>query len=356
MVVLNIAVIGSDDLAKSIAKAADQRDVHTYVHKENGPDGARILSLIRPAKYPERLPPFLNALSTSQAGIVEVTAVDANLGEVLVAFASAGITRGLAVINPPEGQWVDETQVKMLFDQAGLADWTFEANDGVHLRERMYALMDEIQAVLEANANAPLVLPVDQHFNVKGIGLVAIGYVQSGRVKVHDEVLLLPADGTGNAKSLQVMDDDVEVASAGDRVGLALRNAKEDHLTGSTIIVHPPVEDKRANVSIPLAVEQHGNLPGRQRGQQHDQADAEEDVGRISHPTAQTGNEQGQRAQTDQPKRQNLEQNNAPRHPLVDARTRTSKGPNDVELSVVESAAPQDEQRQQSTPEPTGEE
>ena len=27
MVVLNIAVIGSDDLAKSIAKAADQRDV-----------------------------------------------------------------------------------------------------------------------------------------------------------------------------------------------------------------------------------------------------------------------------------------------------------------------------------------
>ena len=53
MVVLNIAVIASDELARSIAKAADQRDVHTYVHKENGPKGARILSLIRPAKYPE---------------------------------------------------------------------------------------------------------------------------------------------------------------------------------------------------------------------------------------------------------------------------------------------------------------
>ena len=257
MVVLNIAVIGSDELARSIAKAADQRDVHTYVHKENGPDGARILSLIRPAKYPERLPPFLNALSTSQAGIIEVSAVDATFGEVLVAFASAGIHRGLAVINPPSGEWVDEDQVKMLFKQAGLADWTFEENDGTHLRERMYALMDDIQHVLDANAEAPLVLPVDQYFNVKGIGLVAIGYVQSGKVKVHDEVLLLPADGTGNAKSLQVMDDDVEVATAGDRVGLALRNAKEDHLTGSTIIVHPPVEDKRANVSIPLAVEQH---------------------------------------------------------------------------------------------------
>ena len=29
MVVLNIAVIASDELARSIAKAADQRDVHT---------------------------------------------------------------------------------------------------------------------------------------------------------------------------------------------------------------------------------------------------------------------------------------------------------------------------------------
>ena len=257
MVVLNIAVIASDELARSIAKAADQRDVHTYVHKENGPEGARILSLIRPAKYPERLPPFLNALSTSQAGIIEVTAVDASLGEVLVAFASAGIKRGLAIINPAEGGWIAEAQVNMLFTQAGLASWTFEANDGVHLRERMYALMDDIQGVLEANAKAPLVLPVDQHFNVKGIGLVAIGYVQSGSVSVHDEVMLLPANGTGNAKSLQVMDDDVDVATAGDRVGLALRNAKEDHLTGGTIIVHPPVEDKRANLSVPLAVEQH---------------------------------------------------------------------------------------------------
>jgi len=257
MVVLNIAVIASDELARSIAKAADQRDVHTYVHKENGPDGARILSLIRPAKFPERLPPFLNALSTSQAGIIEVTAIDATLGEALVAFASAGIERGLAVINPTDGGWVDEDQVKMLFKQAGLGSWTFETNDGVHLRERMYALMDDIQGVLEANANAPLVLPVDQYFNVKGIGLVAIGYVQSGRVHVHDEVLLLPANGTGNAKSLQVMDDDVEVATAGDRVGLALRNAKEEHLTGSTIIVHPPVEDKRASVSTPMALDQH---------------------------------------------------------------------------------------------------
>ncbi len=257
MVVLIIAMIGSDELAKSIAKAADQRDVHTYVHKEMDDDGARILSLIRPAKYPERLPPFLNALSTAQVGILEVTEVNAALGEALVAFASAGIDNGVAVVNPTDGAWIDQDQVGMLFKQAGLAQWTFETNDGPHLRECLYGLMDQRKPDLIKNAEAPLVLPVDQYYNVKGIGLVAIGYVQSGTVHVHDELLLLPANGGGSAKSLQVMDDDVSSASAGDRVGLALRNAKEDHLTGSTLIVRPAIEDKRTNTSVPLALEQH---------------------------------------------------------------------------------------------------
>ncbi len=257
MVVLNIAMVGSDELAKSIAKAADQRDVHTYVHKETTSGETRILSIIRPAKYPERLRPLLNALSAGQGGLIEVEAVDATLGEVLVAFASAGIDHGVAVINPQNGGWIDEDQVKMLFKQAGLGGWTFAPNDGLTLRDRLYDLLDARTSHLESLAEAPLVVPVDQHFNVKGIGLVAIGYVQAGELNVHDELVLLPANGTGNAKSLQVMDDDVPTARAGDRVGIALRNAKDDHLTGSTVLVRPAVDDKRTNTHRPLAVQSH---------------------------------------------------------------------------------------------------
>ena len=32
MPVLNIAMVGSDELARELAKPTDQRDVHTYVH------------------------------------------------------------------------------------------------------------------------------------------------------------------------------------------------------------------------------------------------------------------------------------------------------------------------------------
>ena len=257
MPVLNIAMIGTDELAREIAKATDQRDVHTYVHKEPGQEGPRILSIIRPAKYPERLRPFLNALSAARVGLLEITGIDATLGESLVAFASANIIEGVAVINAPQGEWVDEDQVKMLFKQAGLGKWTFGSNDGIQLRNTLYQHMENMSEVLSLNAAAPLVIPIDQHFNVKGIGLVAIGYVQSGTVNVHDELVLLPANGTGNAKSLQVMDDDVAAAVAGDRVGLALRNAKEDHLGSGTLLVRPAVEDKKTNTNIPLAVVAH---------------------------------------------------------------------------------------------------
>ena len=257
MPVLNIAMVGSDDLARELAKPTDQRDVHTYVHKETVDGQARILSLIRPAKYPERLRPLLNALSAARAGLIEVTAVDATLGEALVAFASAGIEHGVAVLAPPQGEWIDEDMVKALFKQAGLSGWTFEKADGIELRNAFFGIMDAVSDLLSSIEEQPLVVPIDQHFNVKGIGLVAIGYVQSGVVNVHDEVTMLPHGGTGSVKSLQVMDDDVDRAGAGDRVGIALRNAKEESLSGTCLIVHPEIDDKKTNTFRPLALENH---------------------------------------------------------------------------------------------------
>lgn len=257
MTVLNIVMIGSDDLAKSIAKATDQRDVHTYVHKESGADGPRILSLIRPAKMPERIRPFFNSLCAARVGLLEVTGIDATFGEVLVGFSAAGITKGIYVINPAEGEWIDEDQVKAFIAQAGLSSWQQSGNDGIELRTALYGLMDEISSDLESAKQDPLVVPIDQHFNVKGIGLVAIGYVQSGSVSVHDELHLLPAEGPGTVKSLQVMDDDVEQAVAGDRVGIALRNAKEEHLTGGSLVIHPSIEDKNKGISVPLSLDEH---------------------------------------------------------------------------------------------------
>ena len=246
MPVLNVAVVGSDNFVREIAKLSDQRDVDTYVHKESASDGTqRIISLIRPKKFPEKLRSLLSALSVARAGLIEINSVDSTFGETLIAFASSNIEKGIFVINPKEGEWVDEDQVENLIKQAGLSNWKKANSDGKEIRSLLLEMLEELLPSLNLEAESELIIPIDQHFNVKGIGLVAIGYVQQGTISVHDEILALPSKGVANAKSLQVMDDDVEHAYAGDRVGIAMRNAKEEWLSAGAIIVKNPVVDKK---------------------------------------------------------------------------------------------------------------
>ena len=98
MSVLNIGFVGTDELARKIAKRNDSRDIDSYVYKENIEGGSRILSILRPLKYPESIRPFLSVLNVSRIGLIEVSRVDSSFGECLVAFGCAGIERGVVLI------------------------------------------------------------------------------------------------------------------------------------------------------------------------------------------------------------------------------------------------------------------
>ena len=235
MPVLNIAFVGSENLARSIPKKGDVRDIESYVFKEEKNGVNQILSLLRPLKHPEKIRPLLSVLNVAKVGIIEVSKIDASLGEICVAFGCAEIKKGMVIINPETGGWVDSDQVKMIMHQSGLKDWELYETvpDEHNIREKLFSLMGEVK-----ENNDSLILPVDQHFNVKGVGLVAIGYVQSGSVSKHDTIQVLPVGENGIVRSLQVMDDDVDIAISGDRVGLAIRNLREEALHRGCMIIH----------------------------------------------------------------------------------------------------------------------
>jgi len=239
--VLNVAFVGSEGLAKSLGKSNDVRDIESYVHKEEKGGETRVLSILRPLKHPEKIRSLLSVLNVAEVGMVEIEMVDAALGEVLVSFGVSGIRNGVVIINPKEGGWVDSDQVRTILSQAGLGGWSlYESLPEPHdLREELYGYLEE---AVENSDERSLILPVDQHFNVKGVGLVAIGYVQTGLVNKHDEVLILPANERGVVRSLQVMDDDVDEANTGDRVGVALRNLREEILHRGCMITHPETD------------------------------------------------------------------------------------------------------------------
>jgi selenocysteine-specific translation elongation factor len=236
MSVLNILFVGSDEVARSIAKKSDSRDVDNYVYKDLKEDGSfSTISILRPNNYPEKPKPFFTSLTVSDFGIIEVRKVDASFGEVIVSMSCAGIENGFVVVNPSEGEWVDEEQVKGLLNQAGLVNWEFIDHDGVVIREKLISILNQIKPHNEHG----FVVAVDQAFTVKGVGLVAVGHVQSGKVNKHDDVVFAGSEGNAIARSLQVMDLDVEIANIGDRVGLALRTAgafREDLIGKGSIL------------------------------------------------------------------------------------------------------------------------
>jgi len=238
--VLNVVCVSGEILARSLGKATDDRDVESYVHKEIGEDGPRALAFLRPRRHPERLRPLLAALDVANHAVIEVNALDAALGETLVAVGAAGIAEGVAVIAPPDGEWVDPEQVRTVLDQAGLSRFVvMEGGADPHaIREHCWNHLEDSLSERSELERRPLAITVDQHFNVKGVGLVVIGTVQSGTVSTHDEVAATPTMERGVVRSLQVMDDDVETARAADRVGVALRNLREDSIARGSILVH----------------------------------------------------------------------------------------------------------------------
>ncbi len=281
MPVLNVAFIGSENLARSIAKKGDVRDIESYVFKEEKEDETKIISLLRPLKHPEKIRPLLSVLNVAKVGIIEISKVDPSLGEICVAFGCANIKEGLIIINSELGGWVDPDQVKMIMQQSGLENWELyeEVPDEHRIREELFALLEKNE-----KNNDSLILPVDQYFNVKGVGLVAIGYVQSGSVSKHDNIQVLPASENGIVRSLQVMDDDVGIAESGDRVGLAIRNLREETLHRGCMITHTDSEALIKNISSTLKIKK---APFQKRNLEigdviHAAVDMQFTVGRIT--------------------------------------------------------------------------
>jgi selenocysteine-specific elongation factor len=84
-----------------------------------------------------------------------------------------------------------------------------------------------------------LKIPIDHSFNIVGIGTVATGTILRGKVHVGDKIELRPGGKQGRIKLIQIFGKDVEEASAGDRVGLALAGIRPKDISRGYLIITP---------------------------------------------------------------------------------------------------------------------
>ncbi len=125
---------------------------------------------------------------------------------------------------------------------------------GAGLDEVRAAILASVAAVDDRDATTRVFrLPIDRVFTMKGFGSVITGTTYSGRVRVDDEVEVLPGGKRSRARAVQVHGQPREDASAGERTSMNLADIPLEELHRGQQIVHP--ETLRPSPVITVKVE-----------------------------------------------------------------------------------------------------
>ncbi len=82
-------------------------------------------------------------------------------------------------------------------------------------------------------------LPIDRVFVMKGFGVVVTGTLVSGGVSVGDTVQILPSLREGKVRGLQVHNEAVEMAQAGQRTAVNLQGIEKFMINRGDVLAHP---------------------------------------------------------------------------------------------------------------------
>jgi elongation factor 1-alpha len=108
---------------------------------------------------------------------------------------------------------------------------------GPCLLEAMNALKEP-----EKPTQLPLRLPLQDVYNITGIGVVPVGRVETGIMKVGDKVIIVPArDGKGirgEVKSIEMHHEAMQQAEPGDNVGFSVRGIGKKDVTRGDVLGH----------------------------------------------------------------------------------------------------------------------
>ena len=143
-----------------------------------------------------------------------------------------------------------------LMPDAEVVAVSVRSGDGL---EALRAALDRAatRAPSRADAAGGLRLHVDRAFTIRGAGTVVTGTLWSGAAARGDEVLVLPAGRRARVRSVEVHDEAVERAEAGQRVALNLGGVDRDEVARGDVIVgagSPPAATYReSGGSLPAA-------------------------------------------------------------------------------------------------------
>jgi len=216
-----VALIGPKDWTSSVGKRTSETSFSTFNLKRDD----SIVSLLEPSKFPEKIWSLLFCLYLADEVFLLIDRIDRDLGEVLISLDLAEKHNGRKGIS----DGLEPTLVNAILKDNPVERYPeFDPDPGV-LREYLHGLTVR-------DPSGPSRIAVDQSFNVKGVGCVVLGFVVSGSVHRHQEVIVHPGGKRTVVRSIQIHDRDHESAPNGARVGLALKNIDPEDIPRGSML------------------------------------------------------------------------------------------------------------------------
>jgi len=108
-------------------------------------------------------------------------------------------------------------------------------------------------------------LPVDRVFTMKGFGTVVTGTLVSDHIKVGEEIEILPGDITARIRGIQVHNQTVEDAWAGQRTAINLQGVEKSTIERGNVLVRPKTvwPSQRLDVFVEFLASNSKNLKNR---------------------------------------------------------------------------------------------
>jgi selenocysteine-specific elongation factor len=226
------------------------------------PDGRR-LSLIDVPGH-ER---FVHTMIAGATGIdLFLLVIDAQEGarpqtrEHLAVLGLLGVDRGVVAVTKADA--VDGETLELAVEEArelvsGAEVVAVSAKTGAGLDELRAALARV--TVAERDTERATRLYVDRVFTLRGVGTIATGTLWSGTIAAGDLLRVEPSGRNVRVRSVQVHDEPVETAEAGQRVAVNLPTVERHELKRGDVLVEPghyPVTYR-----LDLAVDEIGEIP-----------------------------------------------------------------------------------------------
>ena len=153
-------------------------------------------------------------------------------GEHIIMVESLGISKVIVILNKIDlfsGNISNEIEKTRNFFKTtsyglNLPVYPVSAKTSTGFTQLKDGILDIINSIeLKRDTEGDVIIPIDHHFPIKGIGAVLTGTLLSGNLKLNQNLDILPIKSSGRVKSIQIFHQNVDSAKAGDRIGINVK-------------------------------------------------------------------------------------------------------------------------------------